>query len=191
MNSFLTTVPTVLLASGEEGATEETHNPLLPEWYDIIWSMVAFVVVGAVFWKFVLPRFNELMAQRSEQIEGGIANAEAAQAEAAATLAAYKEQLAGARTEASVIREEARTQGQQIIADMKVTAQAESDRIVAAGENQLQAQRQAVVGELRSELGKTSVDLAEKLVGQSLSEEVKQADSIDRFLAELDASPTR
>ncbi|MDI9909492.1 F0F1 ATP synthase subunit B [Rhodococcus sp. IEGM 1406] len=167
-------------------ATEETHNPLLPETYDIVWSAVALVVVGFVFWKLVLPKFQKVLAERTEQIEGGIKKAEDAQAEAAAALKQYRAQLAEARTEAAQIREEARTQGQQIIADMKVQAQDESDRIVAAGHSQLVAQRQQIVAELRSDLGKTAVDLAEKVIGESLADDVKRAGTVDRFLNELD-----
>ena len=167
-------------------ATEETHNPLLPETYDIVWSAGALVVVGFVFWKLVLPKFQKVLAERTEQIEGGIKKAEDAQAEAAAALEQYRAQLAEARTEAAQIREEARTQGQQIIADMKVQAQDESDRIVAAGHSQLVAQRQQIVAELRSDLGKTAVDLAEKVIGESLADDVKRAGTVDRFLNELD-----
>ncbi|GCB57310.1 F0F1 ATP synthase subunit B [Rhodococcus erythropolis] len=167
-------------------ATEETHNPLLPETYDIVWSAVALVVVGFVFWKLVLPKFQKVLAERTEQIEGGIKKAEDAQAEAVAALEQYRAQLAEARTEAAQIREEARTQGQQIIADMKVQAQDESDRIVAAGHSQLVAQRQQIVAELRSDLGKTAVDLAEKVIGESLADDVKRAGTVDRFLNELD-----
>ncbi|MCA1008103.1 F0F1 ATP synthase subunit B [Rhodococcus hoagii] len=168
-------------------AEGETHNPLLPATYDITWSIVALVVVGFVFWKFVLPMFQKVLAERTEQIDGGIKRAEEAQAEAKAALEQYHAQLAEARTEAAQIREEARTQGQQIISEMKAQAQEESDRIVAAGHSQLVAQRQQIVTELRADLGKTAVDLAEKVIGESLADDVKRAGTVDRFLNELDA----
>lgn len=174
----------IVLASGDESNVPD--NPLLPATYDIVWSLVAFVVVLFVFWKFVIPKYREVLDQRRETIEGGIERAEAAQAEAARELAKYREQLAGAREEAAAIRDEARGQGDQIIADMKAQAQSESDRIIANGNTQLAAQRQQVVSELRGDLGKISIDLAEKLVGEDLSSNVKQAGTVDRFLAELD-----
>lgn len=174
-----------LAATAGEGA-EENPNPLLPHWYDIIWSLVAFAVVLFVFWKYVVPSYQKVLDARRETIEGGIERAEAAQAEANASLAAYREQLAGAREEAAGIRDEARAQGTQIIADMKAQATAESDRIIANGAAQLAAQRQQVVTELRGDVGRLSVDLAEKLVGGDLSDSVKQAGTIDRFLSELD-----
>ncbi|MEN0140704.1 F0F1 ATP synthase subunit B [Rhodococcus sp. NPDC056960] len=168
-------------------AEEESHNPLLPATYDIVWSIVCLVIVGFVFWKYVLPMFQKVLAERTEQIDGGIKRAEEAQAEAKAALEQYRAQLAEARTEAAQIREDARTQGQQIIAEMKAQAQEESDRIVAAGNNQLVAQRQQIVTELRGDLGRTAVDLAEKLIGESLADDVKRAGTVDRFLNELDS----
>ncbi|MQY30064.1 F0F1 ATP synthase subunit B [Nocardia aurantia] len=172
------------LLAAEEGSSD--HNPLLPEPYDIFWSAVCIIVIGFVFFKYVIPRLTKVLDERSEKIEGGIAKAEAAQAQAQETLELYKQQLAEARLEAARIREDARTQGQQILAQMKADAQAEADRIVAAGHSQLEAQRQQIVTELRGELGRTAVDLAEKIIGQSVSDAAKQAASIDRFLAELD-----
>lgn len=169
-------------------AAEKEPNPLIPEPYDIFWSAVCLLVIGFAFYKYVIPRLTKVLDERSEKIEGGIAKAEAVQAEAQATLQQYQEQLAEARLEAARIREEARTQGQQILSQLRSDAQAEADRIVAAGHTQLEAQRQQIVTELRSELGRTAVDLAEKIIGQSVADEAKQAASIDRFLAELDSN---
>ncbi len=167
-------------------AEGEDINPLVPATYDIVWSLVCVAVIGFFFWKFILPKFQQVLADRSDQIEGGIKRAEEAQTEAKAALEQYRAQLADARTEAAAIREDARTQGQQIINEMKVQAQEESDRIVAAGSSQLAAQRQQIVAELRSDLGRTAVDLAEKVIGESLADDVKRAGTIDRFLSELD-----
>ncbi|MFC3964802.1 F0F1 ATP synthase subunit B [Nocardia jiangsuensis] len=170
-------------------ATEgEDVNPLLPATYDIVWSIVCVAIIGFVFYKYVIPRLTKVLDERTDKIEGGIARAEAAQEEAKQTLQQYQQQLTDARTDAARIREEARTQGQQILAQLRAEAQAESDRIVASGHAQLEAQRQQILTELRSEVGRTAVDLAEKIIGQSVSDEAKQAASIDRFLNELDQS---
>lgn len=168
-------------------AEGEDINPLVPATYDIVWSAVCVVVIGFFFWKFVLPRFQKVVSERTEKIEGGIERAEQAQAEAKETLEQYRAQLAEARQEAAKIREEARAQGQQILADMKVQSQEESDRIIAAGHQQLGAQRQQIVTELRSDLGRTAVDLAEKVIGEHLSGDVQRAGTVDRFLSELDS----
>lgn len=165
---------------------EGNISPLLPLPYDMVWSAICFVVIALIFWKFVIPKFTQVLDERSESIEGSIARAEAAQDEAKAALEKYNAQLAEARTEASQIREQARTQGKQIVEDAKVRATEEHDRIIAVGEKQLEAERERVVAELRKDMGHNSIALAERLLGDQLEDSVKRSGTIDRFLGDLD-----
>jgi F-type H+-transporting ATPase subunit b len=89
----------------------ETPNPLLPAWYDIIWSSVCFIVILFIFWKVALPRLKKLLDERATAIEGNIAKADEAQRRAEAALEEYTAQLAGARKEAGEIRDAAREDG--------------------------------------------------------------------------------
>src|SRR5919205_1616306 len=164
----------------------EAHNPLIPPWGEIIIGLIAFAIVFFVFAKFVAPRFEQIFRARREAIEGGIERAEAMQAEAKAALDRYNAQLAEARTEAAQIREQARTEGQQILEELRVQAQEESARIVARGQEQIQAARQQVVNELRGQIGQLAVDLAGRVVGESLADDARRSGTVDRFLAELD-----
>jgi|SRR6185312_6814177 len=164
----------------------EEHNPLLPPLGEIIIGLIAFAVVLLVIFKFVAPRFEEVFRARREAIEGGIERAESMQAEAKAALEQYRAQLAEARTEAAQIRDAARAEGQQILEELRAQAQEESGRIMARGEEQLAANRQAVVNELRGQLGALAVELAGKVVGESLADEARRRGTVDRFLDELD-----
>ena len=69
---------------------------------------------------------------------------------------------------------------------MKAQATEESNRIVESGHKQLEAQRSAVVSDLRKEMGENSINLAERLLGEQLSDDVKRSGTIDNFLAGLD-----
>src|SRR5215207_11166972 len=164
----------------------EAHNPLIPPLGEIIIGLIAFAIVFVVFVKVVAPRFEQVFRARREAIEGGIERAEAMQAEAEAALEKYRAQLAEARGEAAQIRDQARAEGQQILEELRTQAQEESARIVARGEEQLVSQRQQVVNELRGQIGALAVDLAGRVVGESLAEEARRRGTVDRFLAELD-----
>lgn len=179
----------LILAAGKTQPLplEEKVNPLIPPLYDIVWSLIPFLIILFVFVKIVLPKFQEVLNQREDQIEGGIQRAEAAQAEAKAALQKYNAQLAEARTEAAQIRDDARAQGQKIIGDMKAQAEVESARIIESGNKQLEAQRAAVVSDLRKEMGENSISLAERLLGEQLSDDVKRSGTIDSFLSSLDS----
>src|SRR5919205_1634256 len=164
----------------------ESHNPLLPPVGEIIIGLTAFAIVFFVFAKFVAPRFEGVSGARREAIEGGIERAEAMQAEAKAALEQYRAQLAEARTEAAQIRDAARAEGQQIIDQLRAQAQEESARIVARGEEQLATARQQIVNELRGQIGTLAVDLAGRVVGESLADDVRRRGTVDRFLDQLD-----
>src|SRR3954465_4639798 len=158
------------------------ENPLIPPWGEIIIGLIAFGLVVLVMMRFVAPRFEQVFRARREAIEGGIERAEAMQAEAKAALEQYRAQLAEARTEAAQIRDAARAEGQQILEELRAQAQEESARILARGEEQLAANRQAVVNELRGQLGALAVELAGRVVGESLADEARRRGTVDRFL---------
>src|SRR3954469_23699621 len=169
----------------------ESANPLLPPPGEIIIGTITFAIAFFVLARFVWPRFEQVFRARREAIEGGIERAEAMQAEARAALEQYRAQLAEARTEAAQIRDQARAEGQQILEELRTQAQEESARILARGEEQLATQRQQLVNELRGQIGTLAVDLAGRVVGESLAEDARRRGTVDRFLSELDEMSTR
>lgn len=175
-----------ILAAGQVLAAEEKVNPLVPHTAEIIVGLVVFGILFFFIWKVAVPRFEQAYQERTEAIEGGLAKAEKAQADASAALEQYQAQLADARGEASRIREEAREQGAAILAEMRDQAQAESARILASAQQQIEAERQAAVASLRSEVGSLASGLAAKIVGESLADDARQQRVIDRFLADLE-----
>ncbi|MEN3359743.1 MAG: F-type H+-transporting ATPase subunit b [Mycobacteriales bacterium] len=165
---------------------EEPPNPIIPHPSEMIVGLVAFLLLLWLMWKFALPRFEQAFQARTEAIEGGIRRAEEAQAEANRLLERYRAQLAEARTEAAQIREGARADAVRISEEMRAAAQAEQARIVQRGEELLAAQREQVVAQLRSEIGTLAVQLAGRIIGDSLADEASRQRTVDAFLAELD-----
>ncbi|MBA3368767.1 MAG: F0F1 ATP synthase subunit B [Geodermatophilaceae bacterium] len=165
----------------------EGSSPLIPPLPEIILGLVAFGLVLLLFWRYVIPQFEKAYQARRDAIEGGIEKAQAMQAEAKQALETYQAQLAEARGEAASIRDNARAEGQQIVEELRQKAQEESERIIARGEEQLAAQRKQTVAELRGQIGGMAVDLAGRVVGESLEDEARRRGTVDRFLDELDA----
>ncbi|MEG3614229.1 MULTISPECIES: F0F1 ATP synthase subunit B [Isoptericola] len=179
------TAAPVIVAAEETAA--EGIDLFIPAWYDIIWSSVVLAVIAVVFYRYVLPRFQAVLDERTTKIEGGLAKAEQAQQEAAAALAEYHQQLAEARAEASRTREEARAEGTAIVAELKAKANDEAARIVETAHRQIEAERQSAAVSLRTEVGTLATQLASKIVGESLEDSARQSRVVDRFLDELEA----
>lgn len=175
---------TPLLVSLEE-------NPIIPSLAEIIAAIIFALGLTVLFARVVMPRFEKTYQERAEAIEGGIQKAEKAQADAQAALEQYQAQLADARGEAAQIKEAAKADAAQITAEARQRAQAEADRIVAAAHSQLEAERNQIVNQLRGELGGLATTLAGRIVGESLDDDERARRTVDRFLADLEASESR
>ena len=166
-------------------AETEAKNPLLPADYDILWSSVVFVIMLSFFWFKVLPNFKKTLDERTEAIEGRLAAAEKAQAEAAAKTDEISKAQENNRAEASAIREEARAEGAAILAELKEQAQAEAARITSTAKAQIEAERQAALISLRAEVGSMAIDLASKVVSESLKDSATASRVVDEFLKDI------
>jgi F-type H+-transporting ATPase subunit b len=164
------------------------HNPVVPIWQELIIGTIAFAFLCWILMKYVFPRMEETFRARVEAIEGGLKKAQDAQREAAELFEQYKQQLAEARTEAARIRDEARADAAGIREEAANRAREEADRIIQAGRDALSAERGSIVRELRSELGSLAVELAGRIVGESLEEEARRRGTVERFLGELDTA---
>ncbi len=169
-------------------AAPEGANPLIPHTAELIVGFIAFSLLFLVLRSKVVPLFEKAFAERTEAIQGGMEKAERAQVEAERALAQYTAQLNEARGEAQKIREDARVQGAAIIEDLRSKAAEEAARITAAATASIQSERQQAMTALRNEVGALATDLASKIVGEALDDQVRQSRIVDRFITDLEKS---
>jgi F-type H+-transporting ATPase subunit b len=162
-------------------------SPLVPSLTELIIGGLSFLIVFAVLGKVLMPRISKTLAERTDAIEGGLKRADDAQAEAKQVLEQYRAQLAEARHEAARLREQAKEEAAQIVAKGRADGVAERQRLIDSAAAQTEADRQQALTALRAEVGTLAVELASRIVGESLADEARQARMVDRFLAELDS----
>jgi F-type H+-transporting ATPase subunit b len=161
-------------------------NFLVPNGTFIV-ELIAFAIIVWVLAKFVIPPVNRAMTARQEAIREQFAELDEAKDEAHKAEEEYKAQLADARQAANKIREEAREQGNQIVADAREKAQTEADRIIENGHGQVRAERQQAIASLRAEVGTLAIELAGRIVGESLEDDERSNRVVDRFLVDLES----
>lgn len=167
-------------------------GPLLPEHLSEFFAGLAFAALLAILiQRVVVPRFERLYAERSEQIAGGIKRAEQAQLEAQQSRDEYQQLLSSARDDANQMREQARQQGAKIVEDARAQGQRESERMLDQARSQISAERDQAFDQLRTQVGALATTLAGRLVGEQLSDQAAAGRSVDRFLAELADQPAR
>ncbi|WP_219825838.1 F0F1 ATP synthase subunit B [Nonomuraea typhae] len=162
-------------------------NPLFPDnYYTPVIGLVIFLVTLFVIGKLLVPRLQKTLAERADAIDGGIMRAEKAQAEVRNLERQYHEQLEEARRDAALLRQEAREQGAQIRAELRAQSQAQARHLIAMAHAQIEADRQAAFAQIRTEIGRLSTDLASRIIGESLEEDVRHSGIVERFQNELE-----
>jgi F-type H+-transporting ATPase subunit b len=181
----------MLVLALETAAEEDTPNPLLPSSYDLLWSFVVFVFIVGAFLYWILPKLQKVLDERTQLIEGGIAKAEAAQREASVALEEYTKQMLEARQDASRIREEARVQATQILEAARQQAVMDAQRVTETAKKQITAERQQAIISLRGEVGFLAIELASRVVGETLKDDARQQRVIEAFLGELESAEAK
>src|SRR6478752_3301151 len=147
-------------AEGGEGGFWATAAPIIPHPLEFFFGLACFAILYYIVAKAVVPRLEQIYAERTAAIEGGMNKAEEAQAKA---------------------------QAAHIIAEMREHAASEASRITETAHKQIDAERQQAVVSLRADVGRISTDLASRIVGESLHDETRQKGIVERFLAELES----
>jgi F-type H+-transporting ATPase subunit b len=162
-------------------------NPILPELPELIIGVVAFFIVFGFLWKKALPSIRKTLEERTEAIEGGLKQAEIAQAEAEKVKSDAQAQLAELRHSTADIRAKAQADGAALVEQARAEAGTQKEAILASAHTQLEADRNSAVNLLKADLGKLATELADKIVGERAQDAALQERIVDRFLDELDA----
>lgn len=169
----------------------EQQNILRVPLDELIIGTVAFGLVFFALAKFAFPAINKALEDRANAIEGGLKRAEDSQAEAAALLDQYRAQLADARTEAANIRSQAQAEKSAIIEAAKSEATAAAAAVTERAQAQMEAERAQAMTTLRRDVSDLALNLAGKVVGETLSDDARAKATVDRFISELEAQAAK
>jgi F-type H+-transporting ATPase subunit b len=154
-----------VLAAGEEGGT---NNFLIPNG-TFFFVLITFLIVLGVIGAFVVPSITKVLGEREDMVTKTTQdNRQAGELEAAAETD-YDNHMAAARTEASAIRDEARTAGRKVVDDKRGHANDESAAALQQAEEQLKRQSDAIEADLRSSVETLSATLASRVLGVEIS----------------------
>lgn len=162
----------------------EEPNPIIPDIAELIYGTAAFVIVFLILAKFAFPALNTMLHERTSKIQGDLETAEQTRSEAEAELARYRQELAGARGEANRIIEEARRTAAQMQRDLQAKAEEEAAKTVDHAQEEIRAERDRALQELRAQVATIAVDLAGRVVEESLDQAAHQR-LIDEYIEQV------
>ena len=141
----------------------------------LIFLMVKFA------WKPILKALND----REEGIKNALAEAENARKEMANINADNERILKEARAERETLLKEAREMKDSIIAAAKDDAQAEASKLIKQAQASIESEKKAALAELKSQVASLSVEIAEKVVREELSNKDKHLKLVDAMLDDV------
>ncbi len=152
-----------------------------------IGQLVGFALIVWLGWRFVVPPVRRLMANQQESVRKQLEEAAVAADRLAEADQAHTKAVEDAKAEAKRVRQDAEADAERITEQLRAHADAEVERIKVQGGQHVELLRMQLIRQLRSDLGHESVQRAGDLVRDHVSDQTKQAATVDRFLDELDA----
>ena len=172
----------------EEEATE-AENPILPAINELIYAVIAFLVLLLLMFKFAFPAVRKAMDARSDRIRRDLEEAERTRTEAQSILADYQRQLADARNESSRIIESARADADAMRRDLMARAERDAAEVRERAMADISAQAERIRADLQQQVGALSIELAEKVVQRNLDRPTNLA-LIEDYIRQVDAQRT-
>ena len=168
--------------SGQGGGTAF----ILPPLYEIFWAAIVLLLILLVVGRFALPRLYAVLDERARRIQEGLDLADKAEQDQADAEKRAARLVDEARREAARIRDNAQSEAKEIVAQARTDAQTEAAGILQGAQRQILADKQAAQISLRTDVGMLASTLAERIVGEQLSDTALSERVIDRFLDELE-----
>jgi F-type H+-transporting ATPase subunit b len=171
-----------LIAALQEHAAP---GPLTVEWGLMFWTIVVFLLLLAVLWRYAYPALLGAVEARERALQEQLDEAERNRAESVALLAEHKKLLAEARTQAHGLLVEARTSAEKERALAMEKTMQEQQQLLERARREIGSERDRAIAELRAEAVELSLAAASKLIGQRLDTDTDRK-LVQEYLAGLD-----
>lgn len=140
----------------------------------VAWATISFLIVLFLLKKLAWGPIVQSLKEREEGIANAIREADRAREEMARLQAGNEELLRQAREERDVILREAKAVGEKMRTEAQQRAQNEADRMISTARQEIDNQKKAAIADLKNQVAQLSIEIAEKLVREKLSDGDRQ-----------------
>jgi F-type H+-transporting ATPase subunit b len=156
-----------------------------PEFGLIFWMSISFLIVVFLMRKFAWGPILSSLKERETSITDALNAAKKAKEEVANMTAENERILQEARNERDVILREARETKEQIINESRAKAQVEGDRLITLAREAITNEKMAAITDLKNQVAYLSIEIAEKMIRQKLSNDEQQKALVQEMLKDV------
>jgi len=157
---------------------------ITPELGLIFWTTLSFVILVFILGKFAWKPILKAVNDREEGIKDALASAEKARLEMENLNADNERILKEARIERELMMKEAREIKAKMITDAKDEAQVQANNMIEQAQTAIESEKKTAMAELKNLVAGLSVEIAEKVIKEELSDKDKQLKLVESMLDE-------
>lgn len=151
----------------------------------IFWTTIIFLIFLFLMRKLAWKPILGAVKSREDSINNALRSAEEAKKEMQNLKADNEKLLAEARAERDMMIKEAREIKDKMIADAKNEAQAQGAKMIEQAKATIEGEKNAALAELKSQVSSLSVEIAEKLLKNELSDKENQTKLVEKMLGDV------
>ena len=151
----------------------------------IFWMTLSFLIVLFILKKFAWKPIMKSLHEREDTIDEALHAADRAREDMKKLKFDNEELLKQAKEERDDILKAARKVKDSIIEESKIKANEEANRIIESAKEAIENEKLAAITDLKNQLATLSIDIAEKLIKEELSTNIKQQDYIKKLVDEV------
>ena len=156
-----------------------------PDYGTIFWMVIIFGITLFILKKFAWKPILNALKDRETSIAEALSSADRARTEVAGLKADHEKIIAEARKEKDVILKEAKDIKEKMLAEVKEQAQGEGQKLIEAARQQIEAEKQAAMADMKKQVVELSVLVAEKVIQKELKGKNDQEDMVNSLLKDL------
>ena len=149
-----------------------------------VWQVLIFVGLILLLKKFAWKPILDAVNEREEGIKNALLSAENARKEMLNLQADNQRILQEARMERDNMLKDAREMKDKMVADAKNEAQAQGLLMIQQAKAAIESEKNAAVAELKLQVSTLSLDIAEKLLKDELSNKEAQVKLVEKMLVD-------
>ena len=149
------------------------------------WQVIIFVGLILLLKKFAWKPILDAVNEREQGIKDALVSAENARKEMQNLQADNQRILQEARNERDNMLKEAREMKEKMIADSKNEAQAQGSKMIEQAKSAIEAEKNAAMAELKMQVSTLSIEIAEKLLKDELSNKDAQIKLVENMLGDV------
>ncbi len=156
-----------------------------PDLGTFFWMTIVFLILLFILGKFAWKPIMKSLHQREETIDEALMQAVRAREEMASLEANNKKMMQEARQERDQLIKEAEMMKEDIINEAKDKASEEANKLLVSAKETIRGERHAAIEDLKDQLAQFSVEIAEKILREELSDDDKQKQLINNLLDDI------